>query len=117
MRLYHAVLASLLALNLAACGDKAENNAAAPAAESQSNDPRYVNGLLNANPQQFNEILADCGKLMFGEHAAPDEVVVKCRQDMISRAAKLGITLTDAQIAEPLVKDRYHFMLRNESKQ
>ncbi|QLI80387.1 hypothetical protein HZU75_01890 [Chitinibacter fontanus] len=111
------IIAAALLLNLSACGDKAENQSAGQQnAQTQSSDPRYQNGLLNANPQQFTEILADCGKLMFGEHVAPEEVQLKCRQDMIARAEKLGIKINEANIAEQLVKDRYNFMLREGSK-
>ncbi|WP_373975882.1 hypothetical protein NT239_03710 [Chitinibacter sp. SCUT-21] len=116
MKFLQAVVVGALVLSLGACGDKAENQATTQTADAQSSDPRYQNGLLNANPQQFTEILADCGKLMFGEHLAPDEVQAKCRKDMVERANKLGITLTEAHIAEPLVKDRYNFMVRNSSQ-
>ncbi|WP_047393986.1 hypothetical protein [Chitinibacter sp. ZOR0017] len=108
------LLAAGLSCLLMACGDQAENQGgtAQPAAQAQANDPRYANALLNANPAQFNEILADCGKLLFGEHAAPDEVKSKCYVGMAERAQKLGLKISEADINEPLVKERYRFTLR-----
>jgi hypothetical protein len=116
MKFANVVLIGVLAFGLLACGNQAENQATNSTAEAQSSDPRYQNGLLNVNPQQFDEILADCGKLLFGEHIAPDEVQLKCRQDMIARASSMGITITEAHIGEQLVKDRYHFMQREQGK-
>ncbi len=114
MRLMRCLLVASLLLGLSACGDKAENQGGGSSAvEAQSSDPRYQNALLNANPEQFSQILADCGKLMFGEHQAPEEVQVKCRQDMISRASSIGLTISEHDIAEQLVKDRYQFMQRD----
>ncbi|WP_410497839.1 hypothetical protein [Chitinibacter sp. S2-10] len=113
MQFLKYAVALAMALNLAACGDQAENQGAVQASavnEAASTDPRYQNPLLNANPEQFNEVLADCGKLLFGEQSASDEVQAKCKQDMIARAAKLGLTITEADIAEQLVKDRFHFV-------
>ncbi|QLG87256.1 hypothetical protein HQ393_02760 [Chitinibacter bivalviorum] len=106
-----------MALNLVACGDKAENQAVVQnQSQSQSTDPRYQNPLLNANPEQFKQILADCGKLMFGEFAAPAEVQTKCKEDMKKRAAELGLTLTDANLSEQLVAERYKFTQRQADK-
>jgi hypothetical protein len=114
MRFISFVIAAALLLNLSACGDKAENQAAVQSqSETQASDPRYQNPLLNINPQQFSQILADCGKLLFGEHTPPEEVIAKCKVDIKSRAAELSVTLSDENIGEPLVRERYNFTQRN----
>nr|WP_314898941.1 hypothetical protein [uncultured Deefgea sp.] len=57
-------------------------------------------------PAQFAAILAECGKVLYSAAAPTD---AKCREDVKARAAKLGVTLSDANLDEPLVHDRYQF--------
>ncbi len=95
-----------LSLVLVACGEKTPSQANSPQIESASSDPKYQNPLLNIPPAQFAELLADCGKVLYGV-AAPSDA--KCRDEVKARASKQGLTLTDANLDEPLVHDRYQF--------
>lgn len=95
-----------LSLVLAACGEKAPAPASAPQIEAASSDPKYQNPLLNITPAQFSALLADCGKVLYAVAAPTD---AKCRTEVKERASKQGLTLTDANLDEPLVHDRYQF--------
>ncbi len=95
-----------LSLVLVACGPSDENSAA-PQVQSASTDPKYQNPLLNIPPAEFATLLADCGEILYGKTATPNDA--KCRGEIIERASKQNITLTDGNLDEPLVHDRYQF--------
>ena len=102
-----------LSLVLVACGEKAPAPAAAPQIEAASSDPKYQNPLLNIPPAQFAALLADCGKVLYAVAAPTD---AKCRTEVKERASKQGITLSDANLDEPLVHDRYQFSMSSGDK-
>lgn len=106
-------LALSLSLLLVACGESTPPQTSAPQIESASSDPKYQNPLLNMPPAQFAAILAECGKVLYGADAPTD---AKCRDEVKSRAAKQGLTLSDANLDEPLVHDRYQFSTSNEKQ-
>lgn len=107
------ILALSLSVLLAACGESAPQPTVAPPVESASTDPKYQNPLLNLPPEQFTEVLGECGKVLYQASAPTD---TKCREDVKARAAQKGVTLSDANLDEPLVHDRYQFSIGSEKK-
>ena len=106
-----AVLA--VSVFLVACGESAPQPTTAPQYEGPSSDPKFQNPLLNIPPEQFATVLADCGKVLYEAEAPTD---AKCREDVKARAAQQGLTLSDANLDEPLVHDRYQFSISSEKK-
>ncbi|MGL4995525.1 MAG: hypothetical protein ACRC6G_05085 [Deefgea sp.] len=106
-------LALGLSVLLVACGESTPQQTSAPQIESASTDPKYQNPLLNMPPAQFAAVLAECGKVLYGADAPTD---AKCREDVKGRAVQQGVTLSDANLDEPLVHDRYQFSTSSEKK-
>ena len=99
----------LLALGLVACGESTQPAATVASSAPMSdvsNDPKYQNPLLNVTPEQFAAVLGECGKVLYDAPAASDAA---CRKTVLEQAAKQGITLSEANLDEPLVHDRYQY--------
>ena len=110
----HIILLLAATLVLSACGESSQPAAPATPTSDASSDPKYQNPLLNVTPDQFTAVLGECGKVLYDAPAASDGA---CRKTVLEQASKQGVTLLEAHLDEPLVRDRYQYSVRQASGQ
>ncbi|BCL75517.1 hypothetical protein JHS3_12530 [Jeongeupia sp. HS-3] len=80
----------------------------ANAALQRMDEQRAKNPLLNVPPQVFLEVIGDCGEKLFG--STPDAgAAPTCLASIRAAASKAGLgEISDAQMAEPYIAERWH---------